>query len=43
MGETICLINSKTCPFNEGGYCWATREQLLEIFDDGICKHQGRY
>lgn len=43
MGETICIINSKICPFNDGGFCIATKQQLFDVFDKDYCSYQGRY
>ena len=39
MSEIICIINSKICPFNDNGFCIATKEDL----DGEGCKNQGRY
>ena len=42
MSETICIVNSKICPFNDGGFCIATRDDLLNILDKEICANQGK-
>lgn len=43
MGETICIINSKICPFNDNGFCTATKQQLMDALDKETCSNQGRY
>ena len=43
MGETICIINSKICPFNDNGFCLATKQDLLNALDKDYCENQGRY
>ena len=42
MAETICIINSKICPYNDSGYCMATRKDMESIFDEGCCSNQGK-
>ena len=42
MGETICIKNSKICPFNDNGFCIATKENLINALDKEVCNNQGR-
>ena len=42
MGETICIINSKVCPYNVNGFCIATKEDLMNALDKEVCSNQGR-